>query len=571
MIKETWSFLDKRHRAFFVLIVLGSLVQAFLELLGVSVVIPLIDLIEDTSSIQTKWYLRLLYSMFPFDSTNDFLISLVVIIMVLYIFKACYSIFMNWATNRFSSTFGARLGARLFNVYVRMPYSFHKTCTTSDIINNCNWGVNSVSTALSALLGIIGSSIVGLAILVFLFIENPLIASIVFGALIIVSFFATYLSRRKLKKIGTEMGDIYRQQYALSQESLESIKEAKIYGLESFYTAQYESSRFETAFRNTNYNVIGSLPKVIVEAFGMISMLAAILVVVLMGTSSKDIVTTFSVFAVAVIKLLPYVSSLSGNISALNFNVAGVDKVKNALELEAQEEKPIRDQSGYPFTSQILFDHVSFAYADDDRFILEDASVKIVPGESVAFFGPSGMGKTTTIDLLLGLLSPTKGSITVDGKNIAEAPSSWRDTISYVPQTVFLSDGTIKENVTLGIPEAKIDEEKLQRVLQQAALTDFIAELPHGIDTKVGEAGSRLSGGQKQRIGIARALYRDRPILVLDEATAALDFDTEKKILSSVCNLRGNKTLIVITHRIGTIEGFDNIYEVTNGKIVAKK
>jgi ATP-binding cassette, subfamily B, bacterial PglK len=570
-LKAVFGFLDKRHRIFFFLMIIASLFDAFLELLGVSIIIPIINLISNPNDFSSKWYLALLYEMSPVKSSSDFLIFVVSITIALYCFKALYSIAITAMSNRYANSFGARVGSHLFSIFLKMPYEYHKEHSSAEIMQKCSWAVSSVTASMSSILTITEDSIVGLLILGFLFYQNVIVATVVFGSLTVISILVSVICRRKLVQNGKRMAELGKEGYQINRESFENIKEAKTYHLENFYGSQYADRSYSIAKRQTFYTVLASLPKILIEASGMIAMLLAILIVLLEGATNTAIFTTFSVFAIAITRLLPYVSAISAHISNLNHFSSGVQSALDISSLEKQEES-LEAQGETPFTfeREIRFTNVNFQYKDDERKILDQASMTLQKGKTIAFCGPSGMGKTTTIDLLLGLLKPTSGLISCDGRNISEDPLGWRGLVSYVPQLVFLTDGTIKENVALGFDPKTIDEERMAQAIKAAELEDFVQSLPQGINSSVGEAGSRLSGGQRQRIGIARAFYRNRPILIFDEATASLDSETEQKILVALKKNKKDKTIVVITHRLSTIVNFDEIYMVQNQKITPR-
>jgi ATP-binding cassette, subfamily B, bacterial PglK len=568
-IKEVLYLMGKRKRLIFLLLVLSVLVSAALELFGLSCLIPIVNVVSNPSSIHSTSYLEYLYQLFNFTSDRSFLIFLVVAVIGLYLFKMLFEVFLSYLDSRFSNSVIANVASRLFARLLGLPYSYHTMHSSSEAINLCSTELDCFGTSLSSLLTLLSTGIISLFIVGMLFFVNWLVAAVVVTILLLVSLLTYYLVKKRLNTIGKRTVDRYTENTRILQESLGSVKELKISNLQSYFVQRFHDNRFWWARLGTEIGVVGSLPRLIIEGFGIVAMLLAILITLLRGASGATIMATFSVFAVAVVKLLPYVSKISSCFTNFSYTAHPVHSIYVLLSNPpVQEEELQPDAPAFSFQSKIEIRDLSFHYPDSKDLILSHTSFSIPKNSSFALFGPSGMGKTTTLDLLLGLHEPTGGGIFCDGRSIKESPFQWRKMVAYVPQSIYLLDDSILANVAFGISSDKIDEKKVWSALHMAALDTFVMSLPSGLQTRIGELGSRLSGGQRQRIGIARALYKDAPILVLDEATSALDYETEKEILSSVEKLKDRKTLIVVTHRLGTIAGFDAVYTVVGKKVV---
>ena len=305
------------------------------------------------------------------------------------------------------------------------------------------------------------------------------------------------------------------------------------------------------------------------ETVSVCALLLIVIIKIINGADMTHFVPVLSVFAVAVFRMLPSFNRLATYVSQIMFNKASVEAIYNDLkEFETEEEFAIEENvRAIPFTKEICLKDVSFRYPDAEEDVVSNVELVIPKGKSVAFIGASGAGKTTLADIILGVLSAQNGEIVVDGQPINAMSREWHKKVGYIPQTIFLMDDTIRNNIAFGIETSKIDEKQLEEAIAGAQLKEFIDSLPEGLDTEIGESGVRLSGGQRQRIGIARALYFNPEILVLDEATSALDNDTESAVMEAIDNLAGTKTLLIIAHRLTTIKNCDIVYEIKDKKV----
>ena len=344
---------------------------------------------------------------------------------------------------------------------------------------------------------------------------------------------------------------------------------------ETFFIANYDRSYKDCARAQRQQSVLTYLPKPVMETVCICSlMLAMIIKITVLKSDIASFVTTLSVFAVAAFRMLPSFNKITGYISGMMFNKPAIDAVyKDLMEIEqlmVQKTEEQIDTQKVSLTTAIELKNVSFRYPESDRWILKEANLGIKKNTSVAFIGASGAGKTTAADLILGILQPEEGIITINGTEIKKCMASWHEAIGYIPQTIYLMDDSIRANVAFGIPDSEIDDAAIEKALREAQLDQFVHTLPDGVNTMIGDRGVKLSGGQRQRIGIARALYRNPSVLVLDEATSALDNDTEKEVMEAIDGLHGTRTLIVIAHRLSTIRKCDKIYEVGNGGFIER-
>lgn len=411
------------------------------------------------------------------------------------------------------------------------------------------------------------------AIGIYLYIVSKSITIIIVGLLILCLVFFSYISRRYSTRWGRE-GQKYKSKiYQWMNQSLGGIKEIKVLNREKNFIKRYDEY-FGKYVRVLRLNrLIGVVPKYIIEMVCMTGLLLAIIFKIFFGQKDLvEFVPQLAVFAVAAFRLLPSVGKINEHLSAVLYAKPSLDLIYDDLK-EIEELGEIDEDSDYSwkFQHRVELKKISYAYPDGDMNVLENVSLIIEKGKTIAFIGSSGAGKSTLVDILLGLLKPQYGKIYSDGMDIFKNLPTWQKEIGYIPQSIYLSDDTIKNNVAFGVDEKDIDEQAVILALIQAQLYDFVEGLPEGLNSYVGDRGVRLSGGQRQRIGIARALYHDPQILVLDEATSALDNDTESAVMEAIDNLQGQKTIIIIAHRLTTIRNVDIIYEVSNGKVIRKE
>ena len=494
--------------------------------------------------------------------------------MIVYIVKAVYTIVLNALQSKFVNDFRKKLAVRLFKIYLLQPYDFHLYRNTTDLLQSASYDSGNFISAVTTLLSLASDLIFCVALTVYLFIVDWRITLIVIGVIGGLSIVLLMLVKKKIRAYGNEVWWLNSQSNKTIIESLGGIKETIVSGREPYFIEHYANLQKDFAEVNFKNAFVSTLPRVIIEAIGMISILAALLIYVVSGVSNSTILSTFSLFVVAVVKLLPYVSRFNGELNGLRFSMRSIHNVYDDLKLDknTSEFRSIAaTDCATPFSKQIALNGVSFCYKGTSKKILDDVSCVITKGQSTAFCGASGAGKTTTVDIILGLLSPNSGTVTCDGKPINEDIKAWHKNISYIPQDIFLVDDSIKNNVAFGLDPKETKNEEVWRALDEAQLGDFVRSLPNQLDSQIGEKGVRLSGGQRQRIGIARALFRNTQIIVFDEATSALDYQTEGEILKTVNGLRGSKTLIIITHRLNTIQNCDRIYEIKDGKMTCIK
>ena len=573
MIKKLNYIFSKTDKIKIGLLMLLVIAGSFLELLAVSIFSPFIELIMDMDSLEESDVMSFLYHLFDFKQIEHFLAFLASGIIVIYIVKNVYIIIEKNIIYKFSYRIQRTMSTRLLKSYMQEPYTFHLNKNISILQRSMQEDTDQFTKGIIHSMEMIAEICVCVSIGIYLYIVSKSITVIVAGLLLFCLAIFSYISRKYSSEWGRQ-GQQYKSKiYQWMNQSLGGIKEIKVLNREESFIKNYDGyfARYVRVLRLSR--LIGVVPKYIIEMVCMTGLLLAVIFKIFYGQKDlADFVPQLAVFAVAAFRLLPSVGKINEHLSAVLYAVPSLDLIYNDLmEVDKLEVTEKDKDNDWKFKNKIEVRNVTYAYPDGDVNVIENANFVIDRGTTVAFIGASGAGKSTMVDILLGLLAPQYGKIYADGMNIYKNLPTWQKEIGYIPQVIYLSDDTIRNNVAFGVDEKEIDEQAVVNALQQAQLFDFVESLPEGLDTFVGDRGVRLSGGQRQRIGIARALYHNPEVLVLDEATSALDYDTETAVMEAIEKLQGHKTILIIAHRLTTIKNADVIYEVGNGKVERKE
>lgn len=544
----------------------------FMEMLSVSLIVPFMNAVMDPAATMDKWYARVFCQIFHIEEneTRKFLVILAVTLAVLYIVKNAYLLFQNKYQYRFTYFNMFFTQQKLLHNYLHRPYEYFLSVETGEVLRIIQNDVTQAFYALTTLLGLFTELIVSAALIVTLLVINPVITIGIAAILIVALLLILKVVRPALAKAGKKNQKSAAGLNKWMVQSIQGIKEVKVMQKEDFFEDQFAENGHIYADTTRKSAVMGQIPRFYLEATMMASLFIMMAFMIGNGVNLVSLIPTLSAIAMAAVRLLPSVNRISGAFADLAFREPMLDKlIENMTASQVDDLDPEYDASVKiePLQKEFGLSHVSYKYPTGDHDVLSDTSMIVHKGESIGVMGPSGAGKTTAIDVLLGLLRPQKGVVMIDGTDIRLDRKDWLSQIGYIPQSIFMLDGTVRDNVAFGIPADEVSEEKVWAALDDASLADFIKGLPDGLDTEIGERGMRLSGGQRQRIGIARALYTDPSILVFDEATSALDNETEKAIMESVNHLHGHKTMVIIAHRLTTIEDYDHVYEVKDRKI----
>lgn len=573
--KITYIFDRKQKRQLFFLCICILLGTVF-ELLGVTAILPFVNVILSPETAINQKYLRVIYDLFRFKSSNSFLIFLAVVLIVIFIIKNAYLAFLYHLQYKFTGDNQRRLSTRMFNCYLQQPYLFFTNHNSADLVRNVGMDTITFYKAVLAALQIITEVSVCVVLGIFLFFTDKSITLGVLFMLVVMMVLFMKKYKKKLKDLGEATRYYHGSFNKWMLQGFGGIKEIQIMNKEQFFIDFFDKEYEGYADANRKYNFLAALPKLMMETLCISSLLGVICIKLFMGVNSEYFIPTISVFAVAAFRMLPSFNKITLNLSTLIFSKASVDAVYRDLkEIDSLtiQDKGEKDDAKYKIKSLkkgITVKDLSFKYPEGDSYVLNNATLHIPKNQSVAFIGPSGSGKTTLADIILGVMEPDKGHILADDINIHENLYEWHKMVGYIPQSIYLIDDNIRNNIAFGVPEKEIDENRVWQVLEDAQLKEYVQSLEEGLDTEIGERGIRLSGGQRQRIGIARALYHNPEILVLDEATSALDNDTESAVMDAINKLAGTKTMIIIAHRLSTIEKCDVIYEIKDGTVLKK-
>ena len=574
-IKKLLILFNKREKKKFLLLFFMMIIAALFETLGIGLIVPFVGIVTNPVIIHENAILSSVYDVFHFQSTTAFLIFAVVSLLLVFVLKNVYLLLFNYAQFRVVLNQQVKLSRNLFREYLTKPYTFHLQRNTADLLRNVNGEVPKVFQ------GIIMSGfqlfteiLVILCILILLLVTAPLAtvtAAVLLGGSVILFF--TFL-RKKISNLGEEQQRVSGTMIKWVNQGLGASKEVKVSGKEGFFIKSYTNQSQIKANNSRYMKMLEITPRVFIETLLVSIVLITMLIIVFQGTSTARIVSTMALFAMAAFRLMPSITRVVSLITTIRYSQPALDVVYGDLFADKETSANIKNspvvvnKGGHTYKGSIQLKDVSFRYPEQKNYSIKDVSLTIPIGQSVAFIGESGAGKTTLIDIVLGLFNPQQGKVMIDDRELHSQKSLWQQKIGYIPQFIFLSDDTIRGNVAFGIDSDQIDDREVWRSLEQAQLKKFVEMLPDRLDTSVGERGVRLSGGQRQRIGIARALYHNPEVLFMDEATSALDNDTEKEIMRAIDGLKGDKTLIIIAHRLSTIENCDIVFKISDGKLV---
>lgn len=571
--KKVWSLFNSRQRVVSALLFCAMLINSTLEAFSIGLIIPLVKFMGNVNELQR--YPRLIKtaaSIGVTDNTN-ILIYLFAAFVVIYVSKTLYNIALTYFQLRFIGNALNSFSSRLLNTYLSSPWTFHLQRNSAELQNNVINQAGMLCTGLlAALLNLSTEVLVTSAIIILLILIDltaTIFAALLFG---ITSLLIFYIIREKLGSFGSAAHKYSTILIKLVNEAFGSIKETKILGREEHFIKHFMKN-------NRLYNKTWIYPKLIelmqrstIETLFIVCVIVIAIFTLVTGKETISLLATLTLFAAAAFRLVPSVNRINSSIGSIKIYSPVLDIIYHDLirptaikTHQFDYDQPL--SAGLTFQKSIELKNISFHYPDTNRNTLSSVSLSIPKGHSVGFIGPSGAGKTTIIDIILGLLKPDSGKVLVDGCNIHENLNLWQQHIGYIPQNIYLSDNTIRRNIAFGLDDAEIDDDKVWAAVRNAQLDEVVSALPEGLDTRIGEHGLRMSGGQRQRIGIARALYNDPEVLVMDEATSSLDTETEKELSNAIDRLSGQKTLLIIAHRMTTVEKCDIRFYIRNGTI----
>ena len=564
LFKAVWSLLAKAERRKSLVLGIYLVVGTVLEVMSVGALLPLIQVLTQ-SNLQSKY--PLIDRAFP-DSSDQFIVTVILIgVVCIFLFKEIFLSFSLWMQRGFIARLETRFQTELFDRYTHQPHEFHLTNNSSLLSRNILNSTNFINNVLDPIFMLLTDGFVTIALCVALVVIEPIAMFVTICSVGAVAMVFHGFSKQRIEKWGVERQLQDGMKLQQMNETFGGMKEIVMTGRGDYFRTRFSSNIEGLSHLNRKFTTLLGLPRLYLELLSVAGLAALVLSMLALGRTSESLLPLLALFAGGAFRLMPAINRITFAFQSLRMGrpIVGVlqeDILRSGFSVPNVENgKPIR------FDHVIRFEDVTYSYPNTERNVIDGVSFEIKKGSEVGIIGTTWAGKSTIVDVLLGLLKPTRGKVTVDGVDISTNIRSWQDLVGYVPQTIFLIDSSIRFNIAFGIDEQNIDDEKVVRALELAQLKEFVDELPAGMNELVGERGVRLSGGQRQRIGIARALYLDPPILVFDEATSALDMETEKEVMRSLDHLRTNKTILIVTHRISALEHCDQTISVNEGKL----
>ena len=557
-----------------IMIFIGGL----LETLGVSAMIPVVQALlapdELMGYIDRIPVVKNLCDALSIKTVKQVTMALLYGMMAIYVIKNLYILLLTYMQNTFITKNRNRMISRVMAEFLNRPYEKYLGADIPTVFRITDSDIPQTFSLILAMLQLASEAVVSCLIFVVLLLNDPGMTLFIIAVFGLLTLFIVKVFKPRLNRIGARNQAIQSRIAKWRIQATYGLKDVKVLNREEFYVRNYYETGKVGAEVARNYAVLNNMPRLLIETVFIVSVLGFLVVYINGGGDITAMVTTISAFAIAAVRVLPSVNRINTYITEIAYTQPSLDFVYDNLQEGMKTDAMLAERRAYSqveklkLDHQIELDHISFHYPDSDKNIFEDAHMIVPKGKSVGIIGTSGAGKSTIVDILLGLLHAQTGMITCDGVDIFKNYESWLAQIGYIPQSIYLIDESIRDNIAFGIDADKIDEKRIWEVLEEAQLKEFVEELPEGLDTTIGDRGVRLSGGQRQRIGIARALYNDPEILVFDAATSALDNDTEAAVMEAVNSFHGRKTMIIIAHRLNTIEKCDMIYKVENMKLV---
>jgi len=564
-LKKINFLITKRQRKGLVILTLLLFIGMFLEIFGLGILIPTISIILDPEITDKTPLILPIRNFFSEFSDLSFVFIFLGALVLVYLIKSVFIVFLTHKQNRFLSNIIAYISNNLFTNYMNQSYSFHLNRNASELFKNIQIEIAGLSVFLQSLITLFiegGFTISVLATLIYIEPIGALSIGLFYG-LLSISFFQ--FTKNNLKTWGKKRQDLDSETTKIALEGLGGIKDLLILGKTSFFTEMFSIRNYMKARVNSNHITISQLPRFYLELLSIIGLVSFIVLLLFQGKDTTSLISILGVFVAATFRMIPSLNRIIGGVQSMKYYRPSLDIIYKELKIDTGPGQAALEKIQFNFQNEIKLENIRFSF-NEDRVILKDINLKIKKGQTIGIIGESGSGKSTLIDLIIGLHKPTSGQILIDGVSGFQIDQQWRKKIGYVSQSIYLIDDTIKNNIALGVQENEIIDLRINELLKQVQLEEFISNLKFGVNTKVGERGVQLSGGQRQRIGIARALYHDPDVIILDEATSALDNETERDLMESFNNLIGVKTIIMIAHRMTTLKDCDFIYKIEKGE-----
>lgn len=574
--------LDKKQKHKMVLLVFLMLIGAVLETLGVSMILPVMSVVMEENAVQKHAYLQVICDLFhiAYDDTRTLMILVMVGLIVIFAVKNVFLFFQQKVQLKFVYTNQFATSRRMMINFMERPYEYYLNADTSVIQRSITSDVNNMYGLILSLLQLVSEGIVFVCLIAVSLVSDVMMSITVALLLVVVLAIIKWVLKPIMRKAGEENQDYYSGLYKWIDQSVMGIKGIKIANKENYFINEYAKCGEGYVNAVQRYNLYNATPRLLIETVALAGMIFYMMIQLLSGVQVTAILPQLTLLALVAMRLIPCANRINNHLTSISYFEPFFMGVSDNLQEEIRDESIDYNAASYQkkvevqkleIRHNIQLKDIVYKYPNTETLIFDRANMEIPIGKSVGIVGTSGAGKTTIVDILLGLLQIQSGEILADGVEVREHYQSFLKDIGYIPQTIFMIDSTIRKNVAFGVADEDIDDAKVWRALQEAQLDEFVRGLPDGLDTSIGERGIRISGGQRQRIGIARALFEDPEVLVLDEATSALDNETEAAIMESINMLHGKKTLIIIAHRLQTIEKCDMVYRVEKGQVTIER
>ena len=576
ILKKMNRLLDGKQKRVMVIIVFLMLIGGILESLSISVVIPVIEVLLDPLAVEKNKFFAWIYQTLHLSNTSQFTIVMMIALIGAFVLKNLFLFLQNVVQLRFVYTNQFTTSRKMMINFMNRPYEYYLNADTSVIQRSITSDVNNMYGLILSLLQLVSEAVVFSCLVAVLLVVDAKMILTIAALLLVVLFLIKVVIKPIMVKAGQENQDYYSGLYKWIEQSVMGIKEIKIANKEQYFINEYANCGFGYVRAVQKYNLYNSTPRLLIETVCIAGLVLYMMIVMLQGTGVSEMMPQLTTFGLAAMRLIPSANRINNYLTSISYFEPFFMGVSDNLQEDIHDDNVVYDVEAYAHAKdvekmdvkkEIKLEDITYHYPNSEAMIFDHADMTIPIGSAVGIVGSSGSGKTTIVDIMLGLLNLQTGRILADGVNVQDNYEGWLKNIGYIPQTIFMIDDTIRKNVAFGIADEDIDDNRVWEVLKEAQLDEFVKGLPEGLDTGIGERGIRLSGGQRQRIGIARALFEDPEVLVLDEATSALDNDTEAAIMDSINRLHGKKTLVIIAHRLQTIEKCDMVFRVENGKI----
>lgn len=578
LLNKVFCILNNRQRYLTVVVFFLTLVGALLEVIGVSAVLPLIQAMLYPDQLKENEIVMMAVNILHIGDDVQLLLLIAVGVVLVYLIKNGYLVFLSYVRVKYASLIKKELGIRVMKIYMKQGYPFFIKHNTNDLYRGINGDASGIYNILNFMFRLISEGITVSCICIYMFMTDYLMALFVAVMAIISVLVIVLWGKNRIRTLGEEYRKYDMITKRWSAQAFQGIKEVLVLKKQDFFVKKYSESTDRQQAAMIKQTIAAESPTYILEFTCVTGLILAVVARVLMGVDNSSFILDIAAFAVSAFRIMPSLGRITNSVNNILFSIPALNKTyetiigqKNNGGKEKDEEEQNSRYSQIEFRREIELRNICWRYDGGKEDTIHHLNLTIKKGESVALIGESGTGKSTTADIILGLFRPQQGVVRMDGIDIREMPERWNQLIGYVPQSVYLLDDTIRNNIAFGVEPEEIDDNKIWKVLEQAQLKSYVEKLPEGLETVLGEQGVRFSGGQRQRIAIARALYFEPDILVLDEATSALDNKTEEAVMEAVDMLQGWKTLIIIAHRLSTIQKCDHVYEIVDGRAVERR